>query len=360
MNTIDINFIKTRANLIRHNYIENMDTNLLAFESKLSSNRIKVQWVIDEDGLVDIVHKLLPKRNHNKVCFEYKHLPEEFTRSSKEIQPVSVENFALDAADLLFIHADYGIVEDGSIILIDKKTIRDMNKISKLVILLDIDKLLLKQEDLETMLMISQDIQKPSLQVRDLVVIRYPFQRVLTKSYMNSEDDVQTENVDITLLLYDNGISTIMENGNLREALYCINCGKCGKVCPVFKLTGAYTPIELIKYHCFPENQQEPVIFKNTSLCGNCNSVCPVNIPLTELLVEEMEMANSVTFKDSNADHARVFSKRTKLNKINHAFWRYFFVRKYYGKNKKLYNYFKKQKDTFFNIEYETITKKNL
>ena len=47
---------------------------------------------------------------------------------------------------------------------------------------------------------------------------------------------------------------------------------------------------------------------------------------------------------------SKTFERRKKLNKMSGAFYHFFFVRRIYGKNKMLLNYFRKQKEPFFNI----------
>jgi len=352
---IDNDFVRTRANFIRHSFIEEMEKHLLAFESVVTSHNIKVQWIIDENSLVDAVFSLFPKQHYNRVCFDYKRVPEILLNSSPTLQLVTIEDFESDSADFLFIHADYGIVENGSIVFIDKKSTNAFNKVTNLIVLLDIDKLLIKQSDLETILMIKQE--KGIVMPQDIKVMTNPFQHVTVEPFMaTSEDNSKKEDINVTLFLYDNGITKILENSVLREALYCIDCGKCSKVCPVYQSNHKQSPIELIRSNCFEENLKNQNIFGGTTLCGNCNEVCPVQIPLTDLLVEEMEIANTLTSMEKTIDLVKTFSKRSRLNKVNGTIRRYFFVRKYFGKNKKLAAYYKNQKEPFFNISLSSQT----
>lgn len=352
--SVDTQFVRTRANLIRHNFIEEMEKHLLAFETAVVSHQIKVQWVVDENNLIESLYSLLPKTHYNRICFDCKNVPELVNNSSSLIQRVSVEDFEKDSADILFVHADYGIVENGSIVFMDRKTSSSFNKVSNLVILLDIDKLLIKQNDLETIVTLKYGNNTP----RDIKILNYPFQLVTTEPFMvNDGDNVKKENVNITLFLYDNGVSTILENNLLRESLYCIECGKCSTVCPVFKHTGKFSPIDLIKYNCFEDNLKGQTIFGNTTVCGNCNEVCPVYIPLTDLIITEMEICNSMSSREKTIDYMKIFSKRSRLNKMNNKLRRLFFIRKYFGKNKKLAAYFRSQTDPFYNISQSTQTK---
>ena len=54
-----------------------------------------------------------------------------------------------------------------------------------------------------------------------------------------------------------------------------------------------------------------------------------------------------------------LLSKRGKINKYNSPFFRFFFVKRFFAKNKMLMNYFDKQKDQFYNITRNSEVKDN-
>ncbi|MFP4204261.1 MAG: LUD domain-containing protein, partial [Opitutales bacterium] len=78
------------------------------------------------------------------------------------------------------------------------------------------------------------------------------------------------------------------------EALRCIRCGACMNVCPIFRQASGHSyrsvypgPVgavlsPLLAGNRFPELADLP---KASSLCGACNEVCPVNIPIPDLLL---------------------------------------------------------------------------
>jgi L-lactate dehydrogenase complex protein LldF len=81
---------------------------------------------------------------------------------------------------------------------------------------------------------------------------------------------------------------------NCREILRCIRCGACLNVCPVYRQASGHAyrsvypgPVgavlsPLLKGNQFPELADLP---KASSLCGACNEVCPVDIPIPDLLL---------------------------------------------------------------------------
>ncbi|MFT3741038.1 MAG: lactate utilization protein B [Breznakibacter sp.] len=94
------------------------------------------------------------------------------------------------------------------------------------------------------------------------------------------------------VILLDNGRSKLYAQEHLYQGLSCIRCGACLNGCPIYKNVGGYTyastysgPIGSVITPHF--NGFEP--FKHLSfastLCGKCGEVCPVKIPLPELLL---------------------------------------------------------------------------
>ena len=348
----DLQFLRTRANYIRFSYIEQMENHLLAFESKMTSKNFKVRWINEEQEMVEFISNTMTKNNYNKVCFDIKTIPEQFFEKKNYIKQISIEEVEnnKDTAENLVIEADFGIVENGSIIFLNKLSKNCFNNVEKLFIILDISKLVVKQNDLEILLYLQKGIEN-MLFYDDIKIISAPPSRIITKNIqISNEENYTSENIEVYVLLYDTDVIEILEDNMLRETLYCINCGKCKEVCPVYQQTKQFSPIELVKYHCKERNKRMPKIFENTTLCGNCNEVCPVQINFTQLLIQQMQKLPKRAQHEQNIDLFKVFSKRAKMNKVNSKIRRYFFVNKYYGKNKKLANYFSKCKDEFYNL----------
>ena len=98
------------------------------------------------------------------------------------------------------------------------------------------------------------------------------------------------------VILLDNGRTNLIASNEQKEALACIRCGACLNACPVYKNIGGHTyktvyngPIGSVIspfLHGFEENIH---LSFATSLCGNCASVCPVLIPLDELLLRNKQ-----------------------------------------------------------------------
>jgi L-lactate dehydrogenase complex protein LldF len=98
---------------------------------------------------------------------------------------------------------------------------------------------------------------------------------------------------EMIVILLDNGRTNILKNPKARESLYCIRCGACLNVCPVYKNIGGHTydttysgPIgSVITPQMHGQKEWKHLSFAS-SLCGACTSVCAVKINLHELLLE--------------------------------------------------------------------------
>jgi L-lactate dehydrogenase complex protein LldF len=99
------------------------------------------------------------------------------------------------------------------------------------------------------------------------------------------------------LVLIDNGRLAIRQSA-LAEALYCIRCGACLNVCPVFREIGGHAYIgangRLTPYPGPIGSVISPGLFgvasfgnlaRASSLCGACKEACPVDIDLPKLLL---------------------------------------------------------------------------
>lgn len=98
------------------------------------------------------------------------------------------------------------------------------------------------------------------------------------------------------LVVLDNGRSRLLADPVLRESLYCIRCGACLNVCPIYRHAGGHSygwvysgPIGAVITPSFVGHGQAAELPFASSLCGACREVCPVRIDLPKLLLEQRE-----------------------------------------------------------------------
>jgi len=98
---------------------------------------------------------------------------------------------------------------------------------------------------------------------------------------------------EVHVILVDNGRTGILADPVMWEALRCVRCGACLNVCPVFRQTGGHPygftysgPIGAVLAPGFLGLDEAKELPYASTLCGACGDVCPVRIPLPELLLE--------------------------------------------------------------------------
>ncbi|EPC00184.1 (Fe-S)-binding protein [Litchfieldella anticariensis FP35 = DSM 16096] len=97
---------------------------------------------------------------------------------------------------------------------------------------------------------------------------------------------------EVHLVLVDNGRSGIYQDNELLDTLRCIRCGACMNHCPVYTRVGGHTygttypgPIGKILMPHMLGLEATKDLPTASSLCGACGEVCPVKIPIPDLLV---------------------------------------------------------------------------
>ena len=94
------------------------------------------------------------------------------------------------------------------------------------------------------------------------------------------------------LVLLDNGRTQAYADEQMRKTLQCIRCGACMNHCPVYTRIGGASygttypgPIgEIISPHLLGLESTKDLPTAS-SLCGACAEVCPVRIPIPDLLM---------------------------------------------------------------------------
>jgi len=109
---------------------------------------------------------------------------------------------------------------------------------------------------------------------------------------------------ELHIVLVDNGRSEIVK-GECREMLKCIRCGACMNVCPVYRTVGGHAygwtypgPMGMILTTLLTGMERSYPLVDASTLCGACAEVCPVKIPLVELILKLREERVRVRLSD--------------------------------------------------------------
>jgi L-lactate dehydrogenase complex protein LldF len=94
------------------------------------------------------------------------------------------------------------------------------------------------------------------------------------------------------VILLDNGRSDIMKSRQ-RAILRCIRCGACLNVCPVYRQVSGHGyrhpysgPLGAVLAPSLEGLKAYGDLAKASTLCGACEEVCPVRIPIPDMLVQ--------------------------------------------------------------------------
>ena len=181
--------------------------------------------------------------------------------------------------------ANFGVAETGTINIVESEGNGRMclTLPETLITVMGIEKLVPKFQDLEVFL---QLLPRSSTAER-----MNPY----TSMWAGVTEGDGPKNFHIVLL--DNGRTAALSSPIGHQALKCIRCSACLNVCPVYERAGGHAygsvypgPIGIsltpqltgIKDHHDPSASLPYAC----SLCGRCDEVCPVKIPLTEVILE--------------------------------------------------------------------------
>ena len=123
------------------------------------------------------------------------------------------------------------------------------------------------------------------------------------------------------LIIVDNGRSRLLRDPALRESLYCIRCGACLNVCPIYQRVGGHAygwvypgPIGSIVTPGLVGVAEAKDLPNASTLCGACRDACPVQINIPRMLLHlrhqqaESSDDNQRTASDTDRLLARGFA----------------------------------------------------
>ncbi len=335
--------LRQQANDLKRHAIEHLDYYLEEFERNLEARGGKVVWCRDGKDVVDFVLSLA-KRRQSKVIVKSKsmtteeihlndHLEEhglepvetdlgEYILQLKHDTPYHIVAPALhmtryQVADLFeeklhvpreevpekqtqiartilrqkFLEADIGIsganfllADSGSVVLVENEGNARLSTTAPKVhiAIAGVEKVIPRAQDLATFL----KLLGRSATGQPLTV----YTSILSGPRRGTEIDGPEE---FYVIILDNGRTKVLRDADKRQALYCIRCGACLNICPVYRKIGGHNypwvysgPIGAILTPQMEGLDKNPWLPHASSLCGACGEVCPVKIEIPRLLLE--------------------------------------------------------------------------
>jgi L-lactate dehydrogenase complex protein LldF len=241
--------------------------------------------------------------------------PEELTAYTRNLLR---EKFT--SADLGITGANFLIADTGSIALTENEGngMLSMSFPRVHIAIAGIEKIIPKLEDL--------DLYWPLLAAHGTGQPMTVYNSIISGPRKNGEEDGPQS---MYLILLDNGRTKLLKEERQRQALSCIRCGACLNVCPVYKNIGGHTynttysgPIGSVITPYLSGIKKYKHLSFASSLCGSCTTVCPVKIPIHELLLVNRNHAikkGQYTFfeKQTVVISSRVLRSRNMLDLLS-------------------------------------------
>lgn len=245
---------------------------------------------IDHDTPSHIVTPIIHKnRREIAESFEreqlgpYTEVPEELAMQARVKLREKFRNAKIGVSGV-----NFAVAETGRIVLIENE---GNNRLSTTapdvhIALMGIEKMLPTEADLPLFL--------------KLLAASATGQQLTTYIHMISgprrEDEIDGPR-EVHLVLLDNGRSKVME-GPYREILRCIRCGACLNVCPVYRQASGHAyghvysgPLGAVLAPALEGIEKLGHLAKASTLCGACEEVCPVKIPIPGMLLKLRDQA---------------------------------------------------------------------
>lgn len=334
--------LRDHARAIRANTIARLDEHLLTFEQQAQANGSQVHWARDEAEARALVVQIARENGVQSVVKSKSMLSEEVKLNSAleeaGVQVVETDlgeyivqlagdhpshiiapvvhwrlqdvaelfhehlDTALDAdiptlagaarqtlrqafiqADMGVSGANFAVAETGSIVLVTNEgNGRFVTTTPRIhVALVGIERLAPTLQDLGTLLqLLARSATGQSLSC---------YTSIITGPRRTPGEDGPEQ---VHIILVDNGRTNALD-GELAEMLYCIRCGACLNVCPVYRNVGGHAydsvypgPMGIVVTPAIGGLETCPELPQASSLCGACTEACPVRIDIPRMLLK--------------------------------------------------------------------------
>lgn len=338
----NLELARKRAEAIKHRVVNNLDKYLIEFAANFEKNGGKIIWAVDQDEAVKEILTIMSKHEAKHVVKSKSMISEEIElnealeendiesletdlgeyivqlagekpyhivtpamhKSSNDIAelfheklntpaestPAEMTDFVRDKLRQKFVDADVGItganfmIADTGAICITENEGNALMSVSfpKVhIAIVGIEKIIPSAADL--------DLFWPLLSTHGTGQHLTVYNSIFTGPKKINEADGPEE---MYLVLLDNNRSEVLKKSRFRPAMMCIRCGACLNACPVYKNIGGHSygttysgPIGAVITPHLKGMQNFKHLSFSSSICGNCTEVCPVNIPLHEMLL---------------------------------------------------------------------------
>ena len=253
-----------------------------ALEADLGEYIIQIDHELPSHIIMPAIHK---NKEQIAQMFHQKVEPSVFVESAEEMTAIArkVLRKKFYQADIGVSGVNFAVAETGTLCLVENEgngrfctTLPPVH-----VALMGIEKVVELLEDVPPLL---------SLLTRSATgqAITTYFNMITSPRKVGEKDGPK----NVYLIMLDNGRTQMYSDQLLRETLLCIRCGACMNHCPVYTRIGGHAysttypgPIGKILTPQMRGLNKAGYLADASSLCGACVEVCPVKIPITEILL---------------------------------------------------------------------------
>lgn len=337
----NIDLEKQRAFNIRSKAFKKLDKLLVDFDTNFTKNGGNLLWANDSDEAQKMIYDILSQNKVKKivktksstieeidlisylemkkvkvvetnvgdfVCSVFNETPYNFKSSAShkttsQIADLYTEKFGIKEncnakqltaftknvlrndiynPEALITGANFLVSNTGTIVLTENEgNILKSSTFAPIhIVIAGIDKMITSMEDLGVLLPLSS-LYDSNNKVSSL----YSF---INKPLIQG-DKVQK----LYLILLNNNRNNILSKDKQRNILSCVQCGACLNVCPIYNTVGGHTyeeynpgPVGSISLPLTKDIEETAHFCSLCTLCGRCSEICPVNIPLKDLFLE--------------------------------------------------------------------------
>lgn len=368
---------------VKQYVLSNLDDLLRRFEKHAQENQMKVYWAEKADEVIELVSEIVRKHDVKQVVKSKSMVSEELElnhhlekmgvesfetdlgefivqisgekpyhiltpamhKSKEDVAQLFAEKFGTDPqddperltayvrnylrekfkqADLGITGANFLIADTGSIALTENEGngVMTASWPETMVVIAGIEKVIPGVADLE--------LFWPLVSVMGTGQHLTAYNSLFSGPASDGEKDGPKQ---VYVILFDGGRSRLFDEEDHAVALSCIRCGACLNYCPVYKNIGGYTydtvytgPIGSVISMYLDGTADSGFLNTASSLCGKCTEVCPVEIPLHDLLLKNrvklVENGKTAGMEKTAVNYYRKYMlKRSRLERIG-AGWK--------------------------------------
>ena len=295
-----------------NHYLEKLDIEVI--ETDLGEYIVQLAGEPPSHVTAPAIHKSkeeIGKLFSEKLNIDYTADPTQLTKIARKILREKFLN-----ADIGISGVNFAIAETGSIVIIENEgNGRLSNSAPKThIALMGLEKII------------------PSLEDFDVFIKLLPASATGQKitsyiSMINSVNDERHIPQEVYIIILDNGRSNLLADPKNRPLLYCVRCGACMNICPIYQRIGGQSygwvypgPIGSILTANYLNMQTAKDLPFASSLCGSCSEICPVKIDLLHKLLDLRSEIVELGYVSKIEKLIMKFFEITVLNKNIYSF----------------------------------------